>query len=194
MNNLHRNDLYKRRWRLFFSKAYSKKTFIKEHEKNILIHKEHCKDILITVDDFINNGINVNGIKREFDELDWYEIYHRFFQNYSRKYVVNMFNELDNEGNRLVNARTMVSKAFNPPFLYNFGFNDTRSILEENSFGLTIEEKEDIINYFNQYRIPINYSNYLAAVKRIVIHREHLNNSKENKNRVKRNMVNFSVK
>ena len=158
--------------------------YMEKKELNLEQFKESRKEILLVVEDMINNGVLLDdGSVRNFDILDWYYIYNRYFQKLTRIFMTELLNEIDkSEGRLRVNSRRLLSSSYNDNLGSTYRRINADYILNDNTFNLTDIEKLAIVSYFNQNGIPYNYDTYYCAAKRVVENRnnECINNNYNN--------------
>ena len=147
------------------------------NEQNLKQFKTLCKKLIYIMEDMMVNGIELeDGTIREFDLVDWLYIKSNYFQGVSRKFISQMITEVDEEargtGFRATNIRKLISANAND----NMG-NYTKAItsqhvLTDEYHGLTSEEKEQIIRFFNQNEIPYTYDTLYCIADRVKKSRE----------------------
>lgn len=146
--------------------------FINEYNMVVNEHRDLCKKIIVSVNEMAKKGLYIdeNSEKREFNVLDWYYIYAKYFDGLSRNTVVGLINEIekDNYSGCMYHARRIISKSFTNSFN---GFSlpiNTNYIMNDNSFNLTDEEKKMIIYHFVCNKIPFNTETFYYAAKRVI--------------------------
>lgn len=150
--------------------------FINKYNTLVNEHRDLCKKLIISVNEMAKNGVcfDENSEKREFDVLDWYYIYAKYFDGLSRNTVVGLINEIekDNVSGCMYHARRIISKSF-PNSFNEFSLPiNANYIMNDNSFKLTDEEKKMIIDYFVYNRIPFNTDAFYYAAKRVINSRD----------------------
>ena len=149
--------------------------YLEKKELNLEQFKENGKDILLAVEDMIDNGVLLdNGTIRNFDLLDWYYIYNRYFQNLTRIFMSNLLNEIDRSYGvkRVSRTRELLSRSYNDNLGSVIKTINADFIISDNTFNLSDLEKTAIINYFYRNGIPFTYDSYYCAVERVINNRE----------------------
>lgn len=141
-------------------------------QNNKKLFDDRCKNLIITIEDMLINGIKTDDENvRKFDILDWYYIRARYFENCPRKYIMNILDEMDRDlktnEHRIVHARSLISSSFNCHF-GNFDRKITpEHIINDVFYNLSDEEKNEIIMFFSQNRIPYTLTSFDCAANRI---------------------------
>lgn len=147
--------------------------FINKYNKLVREHRELCKNLIVSVNDMVENGIyfDENSEKREFDILDWYYIYARYFEGLSRNTVVGLINEIEKEkcqSGCMYYARVIISSSFPNSFNQYFFPINADYIMNDNQYKLTEDEKKMIIYHFVCNKIPFNTETFYHAAKRVI--------------------------
>ena len=142
------------------------------NDRNLTIFKESCEVIISKMAELIKNGVKMDdGTIREFDILDWYNIYYRYFDNVGRDVISEIIESRDKRlrgySSRAVRTRELISFASGQS-VGNISYKITeKHVLMDKTYNLTDEEKEQIVKYFNAFSIPYTYLTLDCAAKRI---------------------------
>lgn len=142
----------------------------KQKSNRFAIISENIKRII----EYIKNGVQEdNNLSREFDIIDYYSITKLNFEEIEKMGK----NILSNEELRYL--RTFISKnkmvkpinlnqIMNEKNIVGVQTDEKGNIIEGTGREITIDEKQEVINYLNNNNIPINTKTYRIALKRYI--------------------------
>ena len=145
----------------------------KIYDNNYFEYFETCKELISIMEEMMINGvIQDDGTVRKFDLLDWYKIYYSYFDGANRLLISKIIDERDRDccgfKKRAVRIRQLISISSNQNLGSFYNNITAEHVLMDESYGLTLEEKNDIVNFFNGYSIPYNYDTFDCAAKRVI--------------------------
>ena len=146
--------------------------------KNLEQFIDERGDIITYIEDMITNGVEFkNGMIGKFEVVDWFIKYYEYFEGVNKMTLSKIIEERDKKmagkAPRAVHARKLISRATNPQMGSYYNSITKGHILLDKEYGLTDEEKYVIINLFEKYNIPYNYSTFDSAARRVLDYRSY---------------------
>lgn len=147
-------------------------------------YKEIVKIVFIYMSVLIKNGIELeDGSFRNFDLFDYYQLKNKYFENFYKKDLLPILDELVRECrfNRLeFNNVDDIRKFLNSETIYySNSYVDSpvskKTILISND-GLEIDEKEYLIKFMEDNNVTFTYGNYVLGLKKMLQQRQTKNN------------------
>ena len=140
----------------------------------------------------IKEGVVVNGVKRDFDLIDYYEItklnLNKFF-NLSSRYLniddLHLFRTfvLKYGKEKRIDDLDLDSKIFGPKFFVGVKFDEHGRVILNSGKEITLSEKEGIISYLKTNKIPVTFITYKLAVRRLINNEINLESNKISKSK-----------
>ena len=123
---------------------------------------------------YLENGVNINGLVRKFDILDYYfltDIPHYKIMDLPLQLKGKSLKLLKNFVEKNKNGKyelTLISvdKVMNERNIYGCKFDENRKYIEGTGREITALEKEKIIEFFNEHNIPLLDKVYYTALRR----------------------------
>ena len=159
-----------------------------QYEKNLQdnynIVKENIKIIFLYIATYKKYGILYeDGFKRKFDYFDMYVLYNKYFYNFKKKELLKILEELDkqliymNLRLNLLDVRYLINMMFNKTMTIDrFDVYINKDyIYNEKESGLDLEEKDKLVSFINENKIPLNLGNYNFGSKKMIKQRNNPN-------------------
>lgn len=148
--------------------------FVKyEEQKEKKTYNELLSNSLIVID-LLKNGVVENGVKREFDLIDYYKYLPIGFDRMLRiirddlnlddyKLLSTYVKEIKNEDEL---SEVAINNIYNTKTIVGVKIDEENNIIPGTGREITKEEKQNIINYLKEVNIPITNKTYNAAYKK----------------------------